>query len=133
MALDYRILDLLQRWEDARERGQPITPEELYKDSPELLEEIKKRIRDLERLYLNDGSAIAEASTLDCEPQVEAGPTFIEPYKLLQRLGEGGMGTVWQAEQTEPVRRKVAVKLIKLGMDSKQVLARFEADPPSWP
>jgi serine/threonine protein kinase/tetratricopeptide (TPR) repeat protein len=49
-------------------------------------------------------------------------------YKLLEAVGEGGMGTVWVAEQVEPVRRKVAVKLIKAGMDSKSVLARFEAE-----
>ncbi|MEZ0263476.1 MAG: tetratricopeptide repeat protein [Phycisphaerae bacterium] len=49
-------------------------------------------------------------------------------YKLLERIGEGGMGSVWLAHQSEPVRRKVAVKLIKLGMDSRQVLARFEAE-----
>jgi eukaryotic-like serine/threonine-protein kinase len=49
-------------------------------------------------------------------------------YKLLEAIGEGGMGTVWVAEQTEPVRRKVALKLIKPGMDSKSVLARFEAE-----
>ena len=49
-------------------------------------------------------------------------------YKLLEPIGEGGMGTVWMAEQTEPVRRLVAVKLIKPGMDSRQVLARFEAE-----
>src|SRR5262245_51721535 len=48
-------------------------------------------------------------------------------YKLLEEIGEGGMGTVWMAQQTEPVKRLVAVKLIKPGMDSKQVLARFEA------
>jgi serine/threonine protein kinase len=42
----------------------------------------------------------------------------IGPYRLLQKLGEGGMGEVWEAEQTEPVRRKVALKLIKLGKDS---------------
>ena len=48
-------------------------------------------------------------------------------YKLVEPLGEGGMGTVWMAQQTEPVRRPVAVKLIKPGMDSHQVLARFEA------
>jgi serine/threonine protein kinase/tetratricopeptide (TPR) repeat protein len=52
----------------------------------------------------------------------------IGPYKLLQVIGEGGMGTVWMAEQTEPVKRLVAVKLIKAGMDSKQVIARFEAE-----
>ena len=49
-------------------------------------------------------------------------------YKLLERIGEGGIGDVWLAQQTEPVKRQVAVKLIKAGMDSKQVLARFEAE-----
>jgi tetratricopeptide (TPR) repeat protein len=49
-------------------------------------------------------------------------------YKLLEQIGEGGMGTVWMAQQTEPVKRLVAVKLIKPGMDSRQVLARFEAE-----
>jgi eukaryotic-like serine/threonine-protein kinase len=52
----------------------------------------------------------------------------IGPYKLLQQLGEGGMGTVWVAEQSEPVKRRVALKLIKPGMDSAQVLHRFEAE-----
>jgi serine/threonine protein kinase/tetratricopeptide (TPR) repeat protein len=50
------------------------------------------------------------------------------PYKLLQEIGEGGMGTVWMAQQTEPVKRLVALKLIKAGMDSRQVIARFEAE-----
>ena len=49
-------------------------------------------------------------------------------YKLLHVLGEGGMGVVYLAEQTEPVRRRVALKIIKPGMDSKRVLARFEAE-----
>jgi eukaryotic-like serine/threonine-protein kinase len=49
-------------------------------------------------------------------------------YRLLSVLGEGGFGTVWMAEQREPVRRRVALKLIKLGMDTKQVIARFEAE-----
>ncbi len=52
----------------------------------------------------------------------------IGPYKLLQRLGEGGCGVVYMAEQEEPVRRRVALKVIKLGMDTKQVIARFEAE-----
>ena len=49
-------------------------------------------------------------------------------YKLLEEIGEGGMGTVWMAQQSEPVKRLVAIKLIKAGMDSKAVLARFEAE-----
>jgi tetratricopeptide (TPR) repeat protein/serine/threonine protein kinase len=54
--------------------------------------------------------------------------TVIGPYKLLEQIGEGGMGTVWMAEQTEPIRRRVAIKVVKEGMDSKQVLARFDAE-----
>src|SRR5437016_9703597 len=49
-------------------------------------------------------------------------------YKLLQQIGEGGCGIVYMAEQSEPVRRRVALKVIKLGMDTKQVVARFEAE-----
>src|SRR6516165_7906704 len=52
----------------------------------------------------------------------------IGPYKLLQLIGEGGMGAVWMAEQEHPVRRRVAVKVIKPGMDSRRVIARFEAE-----
>jgi serine/threonine protein kinase/tetratricopeptide (TPR) repeat protein len=52
----------------------------------------------------------------------------IGPYKLLEKIGEGGMGEVWRAEQTEPVRRPVAIKVIKRGMDSKDFVARFEAE-----
>ena len=49
-------------------------------------------------------------------------------YKLLQKIGEGGCGVVYMAEQEEPVRRRVALKIIKLGMDTRQVIARFEAE-----
>jgi WD40 repeat protein/serine/threonine protein kinase len=59
-------------------------------------------------------------------PQVPG--TVIGPYKLLEQIGEGGMGSVWMAQQTKPVKRLVAVKLIKAGMDSRQVIARFEAE-----
>ena len=58
----------------------------------------------------------------------QAGTVIAGRYKLLEQIGEGGMGTVWVAEQTQPVRRKVALKLIKAGMDSKTVLSRFEAE-----
>ena len=58
----------------------------------------------------------------------EAGQVIAGKYTLLEVIGEGGMGSVWRAKQTEPVKRHVAVKLIKAGMDSKAVLARFEAE-----
>src|SRR5262249_49544760 len=65
--------------------------------------------------------------TLDLHP-IEKPGTVIGPYKLLQQIGEGGFGVVFMAEQTVPVRRKVAVKVIKPGMDTRQVIARFEAE-----
>lgn len=55
-------------------------------------------------------------------------PDHIGPYKLLEQIGEGGMGVVYLAEQTEPIHRRVALKLIKLGMDTRQVMARFDAE-----
>jgi serine/threonine protein kinase len=62
------------------------------------------------------------------ETQLEGVGCRIGPYKLLQQIGEGGMGTVFMAEQQEPVRRTVAVKVVKAGMDTAQVIARFEAE-----
>src|SRR4051812_3373533 len=60
----------------------------------------------------------------DMAPPATPGPR-IGPYRLLEVIGEGGMGPVWMAEQTEPIRRRVALKVVKAGMDSRQVLARF--------
>src|SRR3954463_6068703 len=54
--------------------------------------------------------------------------SVIGPYKLLQQIGEGGMGVVFMATQTEPIQRTVAIKIIKPGMDTRQVIARFEAE-----
>jgi serine/threonine protein kinase/WD40 repeat protein len=67
------------------------------------------------------------AATVDHAADERPG-TILGPYKLLHEIGEGGMGTVWMAEQTKPVKRRVALKVIKPGMDSRQVLARFEAE-----
>ena len=67
-------------------------------------------------------------ATIEPPPIEERPGTIIGPYKLLQQLGEGGFGFVFMAEQEQPVRRKVALKIIKPGMDSKQVVARFEAE-----
>jgi WD40 repeat protein/serine/threonine protein kinase len=83
------------------------------------------------------GAADAPDSLLDCPAGSEAtldqpvGARFgdvIGPYKLLEQIGEGGFGVVFMAEQTSPLRRKVALKLVKPGMDTHQVVARFEAE-----
>src|SRR5207253_2628185 len=66
--------------------------------------------------------------SIEHSPSAVSAGTRIGPYKLLQPIGEGGMGVVYMAEQTHPVRRKVALKVIKPGMDTAQVIARFEAE-----
>jgi serine/threonine protein kinase/WD40 repeat protein len=86
-------------------------------------------------LYAATGT-YAEATTAPDRPEADsserptemAGTVLAGRYKLVELIGEGGMGAVWMAQQTEPVRRAVAVKLIKAGMDTAQVLARFEAE-----
>jgi tetratricopeptide (TPR) repeat protein len=75
-----------------------------------------------------DGPAPAPGESPQTPPDAEGPGSRIRRYKLLLRLGEGGMGDVFLAEQTEPVRRDVALKVIKAGLDSRQVLARFEAE-----
>ena len=72
--------------------------------------------------------AIEMEITSGGEPLAEGPGTVIGRYKLLERIGEGGFGVVYMAQQQEPIRRKVALKIIKLGMDTKQVIARFEAE-----
>src|SRR5437660_7035623 len=75
-----------------------------------------------------EGPGVRGAATIN-EPQVSERPgAVIGPYKLLQQIGEGGFGTVFMAEQQKPIRRKVALKVIKPGMDTRQVIARFEAE-----
>ena len=65
---------------------------------------------------------------MDELPLTERPGTVIGPYKLMEQIGEGGMGLVFVAEQQQPLRRKVALKVIKPGMDTRQVIARFEAE-----
>ena len=94
---------------------------------------LRARIEALLLAHERAGSFLAAPtdarSAAVAEPKPLEGPgTVIGPYKLLQTIGEGGMGTVYMAEQTLPVRRLVALKLIKSGMDSRQVLARFGAE-----
>jgi len=76
-----------------------------------------------------EDAAVTPAEPLQAPVVISEGPgSRIGRYKLLQKIGEGGMGVVYMAEQEEPVRRRVALKIIKLGMDTQQVVARFEAE-----
>jgi hypothetical protein len=75
-----------------------------------------------------ESPAAGSVATLEHPQFGETPGTIIGRYKLLEQIGEGGMGVVYVAEQTEPVRRRVALKIIKPGMDTKQVIARFEAE-----
>ncbi len=75
-----------------------------------------------------DRAAVPQERTGPDRSLTEASGTVVGPYKLLQQIGEGGMGVVYMAEQQEPIRRMVALKVVKPGMDSRQVVARFEAE-----
>jgi WD40 repeat protein/serine/threonine protein kinase/tetratricopeptide (TPR) repeat protein len=93
---------------------------------------LRGRVEALIKAHEQAGSFL-EISAIDANvtidgPQMEGPGTKIGRYELLSLIGEGGMGLVYLAEQKEPVRRKVALKIIKPGMDSKQVVARFEAE-----
>jgi serine/threonine protein kinase len=70
----------------------------------------------------------AASPAIEASGSVPPVPAVIGPYQLLQLIGEGGMGQVWLAEQQQPVHRRVALKLIKVGMDTREVVARFESE-----
>jgi serine/threonine protein kinase/Tfp pilus assembly protein PilF len=96
-------------------------------------EALLARVRQLLRAHAEAGSFLDDpAPDLPAtaeEPAVTERPgTLVGPYKLLEQIGEGGFGVVFMAEQAQPLRRKVALKVLKPGMDTKQVVARFEAE-----
>jgi serine/threonine protein kinase/tetratricopeptide (TPR) repeat protein len=94
--------------------------------------ELKRRIEELIENHFRAGSFL-ESPALTGDTPVdelvrERPGTVIGPYKLLEQIGEGGFGVVFMAEQQQPLRRKVALKVLKPGMDTRQVVARFEAE-----
>jgi serine/threonine protein kinase/tetratricopeptide (TPR) repeat protein len=94
--------------------------------------ELRQRVGVLLRAHEQPNSLLdhppAAVAVEHGEIVVERPGMFVGPYRLMEQIGEGGMGLVFVAEQQQPVRRKVAVKVIKPGMDSRQVIARFEAE-----
>src|SRR5881409_964877 len=126
------IADQSNREKEIFEQALDITPTE-------------ERLRFLTSACGKDAVLLARVQALLCadescesflpeQPKAAVVPITEKPgdrigrYKLLQQIGEGGCGAVYMAEQTEPIRRRVALKVIKLGMDTKQVIARFEAE-----
>jgi serine/threonine protein kinase/tetratricopeptide (TPR) repeat protein len=90
--------------------------------------EVEKLLRARAELgSFHEAACSSPVATVD-EPVTEGPGTVIGPYKFLEQIGEGGFGVVFMAEQSQPVRRKVALKVLKPGMDTRQVVARFEAE-----
>jgi serine/threonine protein kinase len=106
------LLELAYRRRD----GETVTVEEYRQRFPD-------QATAVDAVFAETGSAWQASA-----PPVEGLGTRIGPYKFLQQLGEGGMGTVYLAEQEQPVRRRVALKIIKAGLDSVQIIARFEQE-----
>src|ERR1051325_10466494 len=99
------------------------------------IEELLREQADLGSFLERPAEPMPHTGAFESDPAADAalepqeGPgSIVGRYKLLQQIGEGGMGTVFLAQQTHPVQRKVALKVIKAGMDSGQVIARFEAE-----
>src|SRR5262245_12574960 len=102
--------------------------DEACRDDMELRRQVERLLRAQPRVgVLLESPAPALVGTGD-EPSRGGPGTMIGLYKLLEQIGEGGFGVVFMAEQTQPVRRKVALKVLKPGMDTRQVVARFEAE-----
>ncbi len=99
--------------------------EEIRSESPELADELKKLLEVQDDPSMEEplsGTDVGNSSTSLSDPD------RIGSYRILERIGEGGMGVVYLAEQERPIRRRVALKIIKLGMDTKEVIARFETE-----
>ncbi|MCA8950921.1 MAG: protein kinase [Planctomycetes bacterium] len=99
---------------------------------PALLQRLLKLLAAHERAE-SDGEArlapgVPPIRPIEAVEAIEPTPEFIGPYRVLERIGEGGMGVVYAAEQQKPFRRRVAIKVVKLGMDTREVLARFQAE-----
>ncbi len=149
--------ELWKKIEELYQTALPLPPEkravylqQASAGDPELLAEVESLLK-----AAGEESSFLEGSPISCVPQgggtelcadqsiandpddsgAKDGPSeasagaVIGSYHLLQPIGQGGMGEVWLAEQRQPVRRRVAIKLIKVGMDTREVVARFESEP----
>jgi tetratricopeptide (TPR) repeat protein/serine/threonine protein kinase len=121
----------LQAVEQHAPNGWPAFLDQACAGQPELRGRVEVLLQAHREAGTDPQRTSAEGATpvpFDLGSSAERPGSVIGPYRLLRQIGEGGMGAVFLAEQTEPVRRQVALKIIKPGMDSKQVIARFEAE-----
>src|SRR4051794_26541519 len=118
------LADLADDFAGRHRHGERPGVEEYARRHPELAEQIRELFPAM--LLMEQQSVLAP--TPDGSPVTEWAGTMVGRYKLLERIGEGGFGVVYMAEQQHPVRRRVALKLIKPGVDTRQVIALFEAE-----
>jgi len=126
-ARDDRLRERLERLARAAADGQSIGPP---RDAGSDAGEARELVENL-GVIARIAAARPAPSTDDTSTRLldlASDPARIGPYRIVGRLGEGGMGVVYEAEQTEPVRRHVALKLVKQGMDTKEVVARFTSE-----
>src|SRR5688572_32463157 len=101
-------------------RGERPTPDEYARKYPQLAAQIHDLLPTI--------ALLEQVEPETNSPPVEGPGKHVGPYKLLEKIGEGAFGVVFMAEQQQPIRRKVAIKVLKAGMDTRQVVARFEAE-----
>ena len=120
---------LIEIFSQAQAKASPAERERYLAEACQGQPELRKQIEALLGACDRAGDFLAETVKLQPPDVVTEGPgAVVGRYKLLQQIGEGGCGVVYMAEQEKPIRRRVAFKVIKLGMDTKQVIARFEAE-----
>ena len=124
-----RLQEIFHRVLEAAPEERPALIEAACAGDAALRREVETLLRDADAADRRLGRAVeAAAADLAVARGAELIGALLGPYRVLERLGEGGMGEVFLAEQAEPVRRRVAIKIIKLGMDTREVVARFEAE-----
>lgn len=129
-----RVISLLAQWEERKESGEELSPEDLCKNSPELVDQVKAQLDMLRGFTIESlGDFETENSPKDKLPKASfkdlTGTIIAERYRVTKHISDGGMGSVWQAEQLHPVKRQVALKLIlNKTKTTAQVIRRFEAE-----